>query len=45
MRSPLVFGAGNWVIRLKIERDAVTAVRYHSEDSVNDHPPDAPPDR
>ncbi len=44
MRSPIVFGAGNWILRIEFENDVVVAVRYHTADSVGDHPPGAPPD-
>ena len=43
--TPLEFGAQNWVLLIEFKGEHVSAVRVRTEDSVDHHPPEAPPDK
>lgn len=43
--TPLQFGATNWILHIHAEDDIITCVKIHSEDSINYHPQEAPPDK
>lgn len=43
--APLVFGARNWGLVIDTDGSVVTAIRYRTEDSLDEHPASAPPDR
>ncbi|MDF1744352.1 MAG: hypothetical protein P1V19_11720 [Gimesia sp.] len=43
--TPLQIGATNWILHLHAEDDKITCVKIHSEDSINFHPQEAPPNK
>ncbi|WP_298859104.1 hypothetical protein [uncultured Gimesia sp.] len=43
--APLQFGATNWILHIHAENDKITCIKIHSEDSINYHPQEAPPDK
>lgn len=44
VRTPMVFGARNWYVRIEVRDDIVVAVRFRTADSADEHPKGAPPD-
>jgi hypothetical protein len=42
--APLEFGARNWVLYLQFEQERLSGARVRTEDSVFEHPAQAPPD-
>jgi hypothetical protein len=43
--TPLLFGAGNWQLRVEFQAERVSAVRVRTADSHEYPPPDAPTDK
>ncbi len=43
--APLQFGAKNWVLRIYTKDKKIACVKFHTDDSINDHPANAPPDK
>lgn len=43
--APFKVGSEAWVLRIQAEKDKITCVKIHTEDSINDHPQLAPPDK
>ncbi|MFK7777738.1 MAG: hypothetical protein QM501_06400 [Gimesia sp.] len=43
--APFKVGSTAWVLRIQAEKDKITCVKIHTEDSINYHPQTAPPDK
>jgi len=43
--APLQFGAKNWVLRIYAKDQKIACVKICTDDSVNEHPASAPPDK
>lgn len=43
--APFKFGSTAWLLRIQSEKDKITCVKIHTEDSINYHPQTAPPDK
>jgi hypothetical protein len=43
--APYEFGARNWVLLIEFQGGHVAALRVRTADGIDDHPPEAPPDK
>jgi hypothetical protein len=43
--TPYEFGATNWMLLIDVEEDRVTKMRIRTDDGIDDHPVQAPPDK